>query len=68
MLWTQVYKDDEISIGDTVAIWRDASGCLAPVRVTKVTPYYYEVIHNGRVKMWGINHRRRVNSKTVNDK
>ena len=55
MLRTQVCKQQEINVGDTVAIWRDASGWLATARVTKITPYYYEVIHNGRVKTSGIN-------------
>ena len=55
MLRTQVRKQQEINVGDTVAIWRDASGWIAPARVTKITPYYYEVTHNGRVKTSGIN-------------
>lgn len=58
MLRTPIHKTDDISIGDTVAIWRDASGWLAPARVTRVMPYYYEVIHNGRVKTSGINRTR----------
>lgn len=64
MLRTPVYKMEDIAVGDIVAIWRDASGWLAPARVTKATPYYYEVIHNNRVKTSGINRTRKVSTDT----
>lgn len=51
---------DDIVVGDTVAICRDASGWLAPALVTKVTPYYYEVIYNNRIKTSGINRTRKL--------
>lgn len=65
MLRAPVYKFDTITVGDTVAIWRDASGWLSPARVTKGTPYYYEVVHDGIIKASGINPTRRV--KAVGD-
>ncbi len=58
MLRAPIYKVDKIDVGDTVAIWRDGSGWLFPARVTRVTPYYYEVVHNGRLKTSGINRTR----------
>lgn len=51
----QTYKNEEISMGDTVAIWRDESSWLAPARVTNVLPYYYEVAHNGQLKTSRLN-------------
>lgn len=59
-----VYKTDDIVIGDTIAIWRDVSGWLAPARVTKITPYYYEVIQNSRIKTSGMNRTRSVHDET----
>ena len=58
---------EDISVGDTVAIWRDAYGFLAPARVTKVTPCYYEVLNNNRIKTSGINRTRKVNSVANED-
>lgn len=55
MLRAPVYKSDRISIGDKIAIWRDASAWLAPARVTKIKPYYLEVIHSSHIKTSGIN-------------
>lgn len=40
MLRTPVYKQKEIKIGDGATTWKDGSGWLGPVRVTKVRPYY----------------------------
>ena len=58
----QVPKHDEINMGYTVAIWRDGSGWLYPARGTKVTPFYYEVQHNGRLKTSGVNRTRFIRS------
>lgn len=58
MLRSIVYPHDDIKLGDTVTIWRDGSGCLYPTCVTKVTPCYYEVVHNGRLKSSGLNRTR----------
>lgn len=55
MLCSPVHKTDNISLGDIVAIYRNASGWLAPGQVTKVTQYYYDVIHNGHMKTSGVN-------------
>lgn len=65
MLRSSIQKYDNITVGNTVAIWRDGSGWLFPARVTKVTPYYYEVVHNGRLKTSGINRTRLI--ETIRD-
>lgn len=36
MRHSPVYKKDDISVGDTVYIWRDASGWIVSARVTMV--------------------------------
>lgn len=43
-------EPNELTVGDAVAIWCDASGWLAPCRVTHVVPYHVEIAHNGRLK------------------
>lgn len=50
ILRTPADKTYAISLGNTVAIWRDGSGFLSPARVANITPYYYEVGSNGQLK------------------
>lgn len=45
-----------------MATWRDGSTWLFPVHVSKVTTYYYEVVHNGCLKLSGINRTRLLQS------
>ena len=65
MIRTPLQHYDNIRVGDLVAIWRDASGWLSPCRVIRVTPFFYEVIHNGRVKTSGISRTRIVQSQQL---
>lgn len=58
MLRRPVYKTEDINLGATVAIWRDASEWLAPTRVTMVLPHYLEVVNNGRLKTSGMSRTR----------
>lgn len=60
MLHAPLYTFDTITVRDTVARLRNASGWLAPARVTKVAPYNCEVVHNGRFITSGINRTRGV--------
>lgn len=66
ILRTQLLKKKHIIVRDKVEIWRDASGWLDPTRITKVTPNYYEGIHNVRIKTSGIYSTRKVNATTGN--
>lgn len=55
MLRTPTYREDDIRLGNIVAIRMGTSEWLSPGLVAKVTEYYYEAIHNGRLKTSGIN-------------
>ena len=66
MLRTNHHPKDDIQIGDIVAIWRDGSGWLHPARVTKATPYSFEVVHNKRIKTSGFNRTRLLRRARLN--
>lgn len=50
-----------------MAIWRVGSGWLGPVRVQRVTKYYYEVVHNGRLKTSAFNRTKRIGGYSQGD-
>lgn len=62
MLCAPIHINNQIAEGDNIAVWRDASGYLSPARVTIVTPLFYEVDHNGRLKTSSINRTRLINT------
>lgn len=67
MLRSRVHQAVSIDVGDSVAIWHDGSGWLHPARVALTSPYFYEVVHNGRVETSGLNRTRLLRSATHDD-
>lgn len=55
MLHGPVSKQLKIKVRNTVAISRDWSGGFDPARATKITPYYYDLIHNWCIRTSDIN-------------
>lgn len=60
MLQAPHHEADTFSVGDSVAIERDASGWIGPCRITRVLPYYVEVVQNERLKTSGFSRTRKI--------